>query len=182
MGLFDRFSKKNKSEEDKPQENNPQNEPISEDTQQLLMDTLRELGCQPEIDERGNVNFRYQGESFYAISFGKFLRIWDLPFMNINVLDTRMPLMLEAINSVNREFGPVVIMREPDKDGDRSIASRMDFVFIPQLPNLPNYIESILSLFFDIKHKLHEEINKLTNSQSGNDQSSPLTSGGPSQN
>ncbi len=35
-------------------------------TRNLLMSTLREMGCQPEIDEEGDVRFQYQGRFFYC--------------------------------------------------------------------------------------------------------------------
>lgn len=182
MRLFDRFSKKNKPEEENPQEPSSLNQPNPEVTKQLLMDSLRNFGCQPDIDDSGNVFFRYQGESFLAIVAGKFIRIWDLPFMNVNVLDTRMPIFLEAINKANSEFGPSIVMRNPNNDGDRQIATRMDIIFIPQLSEIPQYLEYILSLFFDMKHHIILEIEKLTNNRHDNSQSSNLTSGNPSQN
>ncbi len=182
MGLFDRFSKKNKAEEEKPQDSTPQPQPTPEDIKQLLISTLHELGCQPESDKDGDIFFRYQGESFLAIIVGKFLRVWDLPYLRINVLDTRLPLVLEAINTVNGGFGPVIVMRDPDENGNRSVASRMDFIFIPEIPDLTQYLDSILSMFFNTKHRLNDEIDKFTTNRSDRSQSSSFTSGSPSQN
>lgn len=148
---------------------------------ELLVVTLRDLGCQPTSEEDGSVSFGFQGERFNATPNGNFMRIWDLPYLTINVLDTRLPIMMEAINKVNYLFGPVVVLGSPDENGERVIASRYDILFTSDIPKPEMYIESILMAFFNSKHELIKEFEELTGN-TGSPQPSTLSSGSPFQN
>lgn len=47
------------------------------DTLGLIKQTLKNMGCQPEIDEEENVIVKYQGETFQMMVGGKFVLVWD---------------------------------------------------------------------------------------------------------
>lgn len=150
------------------------------DIKSLLMTSLKVLGCHPEEkDER--IKFIYQGENFIALVNKSFIRIWDCPFGNIDILDTNMPLMLEAINTANFEFGPTVVLSDPDEKGMRLLHSKMDFIYGSFIPKHLDYLKAILNSFFEVKYTAILEYKKLIDPQSGNN-GSILSSSAPSQN
>lgn len=138
-------------------EGNNESQPYRE----FLLYTLRKLNCSPiESKENDDIFFKFQGENFCVRQNKGFIRIWDLPFAEINTLDTSMPMILEAINSVNSSFGPTIIMNPPNEDGVREIMSRMDSVFLPMLKEPDQYLSTLLHMFFDLKDELRKEISE----------------------
>lgn len=133
--------------------------PANMTNKELFAESLQELGCKAETVEDGVVLFRYQGETFSVRFNGHFIRIWDHPFMKVNVLDTNLSLIMEAINTVNFGFGPVIVMSDADEEGYRSVASRMDLLFFSHIPKPASYLEGILAMFFEMKHELTKIIN-----------------------
>lgn len=151
------------------------------DNRELLLNALSELGCKADTSDKDNISFKFQGENF-AVQFNKkFIRIWDLPFGKVNVLDTNLPLIIEGINSANFGFGPTILLRQPDEKGDQLISSKMDILFIPQIPFPEKYLAAVLNMFFDTKQNLQRELDNLV-SQSQNSDESILTSASPYQN
>lgn len=148
----------------------------------FLMETLKKIGCQAFISEHdNNVYLKYQGEAFCIVQDRGFIRIWDLPYSEVNVLDTNLPLIIESINNANFGIGPTIVISKPDKNGIREIQSKMDMIFLPQLPNPDKYLAKIFDLFFDLKISLQTEIAKWNNPEAQN-QPSSLTSSFPYQN
>lgn len=144
-------------------------------TAELLIDSLCEMGCQPELKEGNTVFFKFQGEMFSANVNKRFLRIWDLPFARVHMLDLNLPLVMEVINRVNFGLGPVVVLAKPDSNGERDIASRMDILFCSDISQPCEYLEAILLMFFETKRKLEDEFCRLIG-KSDSSQSSTLTS------
>ncbi|MDE6770336.1 MAG: hypothetical protein K2J78_11490, partial [Muribaculaceae bacterium] len=148
----------------------------------FLMETIKKIGCQAFISEHdNNVYLKYQGEAFCIVQDRSFIRIWDLPYFEVNVLDTNLPLIIESINSANFGIGPTIVISKPDKNGIREIQSKMDMIFLPELPNPDKYLAKIFDLFFDLKISLQTEIAKWNNPEAQN-QPSSLTSSFPYQN
>lgn len=145
----------------------PENENDRYRYRRLLLDTLRKLNCTPELSPDGeDIFIKYQGESFLIRQSKSFIRIWDLPFAQMNVLDTNLPVLLESINSVNNNIGPKIIVSPANDKGVREILSLMDLLFVPSIINPDQYLASIFQMFFGIKEELRQEIAKWkTNSE-----------------
>lgn len=135
---------------------------IHDEQRELLLKTLKELGCQPE-DEEERIYLKYQGVNFSIIQNHKFIRIWDLPYSETNLLDINLPIIVEAMGKANSGFGPTVVMTDADEKGYRHIASRMDILFIPEIPNPKNYLTLIFDSFFKTRDVLKREISELIN-------------------
>lgn len=126
-----------------------------------LMEVLKEMGCQPEQEEDGNVVVSFQGERFLILFNGAFLRIWDLNWMNTKNSDDDFTLLKDAINYSNFSFGPSILMHVPDDDGNIYISSCMDLMYDYEKSDNKEYIVSMLETFFVIKHNLHREYMRL---------------------
>ena len=56
-------------------------------TRDLVIETLKKVGCQPEVDDKDNICFKYQGESLYVSADNNFKFI-TMMSNNINRLLT----------------------------------------------------------------------------------------------
>ena len=45
-------------------------------TRDLVIETLKKVGCQPEVDDKDNICFKYQGESLYVSADNNF-KCWN---------------------------------------------------------------------------------------------------------
>jgi|GEM_PF-3297550 putative transmembrane protein len=147
---------------EKPISDEEYHKKIHDEQRELLLKTLKELGCQPE-DEEERIYLKYQGVNFSIIQNHKFIRIWDLPYSETNLLDINLPIIVEAMGKANSGFGPTVVMTEADEKGYRHLASRMDILFIPEIPNPKNYLTLIFDSFFKTRDVLKREISELIN-------------------
>ena len=72
-------------------------------TEELIVSTLKKMGCNPEKNEEGNIGFMYQGDDFY-LSFQEdvpFVMIWYPWWGTINADNPVLPYLKEVINAVN---------------------------------------------------------------------------------
>lgn len=129
---------------------------------QLLLESLRKINCIPKFDEedKEKIFIKFQGESFCIVQNKQFIRIWDLPYAEVNVLDTNLPAILESINSANRGFGPTIMLTPANENGVREIMSRIDAVFVPSLTHPDEYLSSLFNSFFITKNNLRDELAK----------------------
>ena len=92
-------------------------------TEELIVSTLKRMGCNPEKNEDGNIGFMYQGDDFY-LSFQEdvpFVMIWYPWWGTINADNPVLPYLKEVINAVNiSSFITTVFMAE--NEGDKEIA------------------------------------------------------------
>lgn len=130
-------------------------------TRNLLVDALRQIGCQPEMNDDETVDVTYQGEHFHINIGGVFLNIWDLGWSSINVSDLNLPKVRLAVNLANFEFGPTVVLSDPNEDGTMYLHSRYGIVLQPELPHLEDYLRYSLDLFFKAKDNVHQQFNLL---------------------
>lgn len=131
------------------------------DTLGLIKQTLKNMGCQPEIDEEENVIVKYQGETFQMIVGGVFVLVWDTFWFSVQSDHSDMPIIREAINDTNFSFGPTLVISAPDKEGNVHIHSRRDFLFHPAIPDITDYLQSMLNSFFEVKQRFQDNLRKL---------------------
>ena len=165
----------NQSSEDnniKSQRNMTDKEKIHTENKEFLLQTLKVMGCDPiESEEIDHIYIKFQGENFLIIPNIRFLRIWDLPFNEVNMLDTNLSLIIETINKTNYSMGPTIILSDPDEYGIRHIQSRMDLVFGPFIPDAENYLSAIFDLFFQAKYNLNIRLEKCLDPSGEKDES-----------
>ena len=92
-------------------------------TEELIVSTLKKMGCNPEKNEEGNIGFMYQGDDFY-LSFQEdvpFVMIWYPWWGTINADNPVLPYLKEVINAVNiSSFITTVFMAENEGDKART--------------------------------------------------------------
>lgn len=131
------------------------------ETKELLLETLRQMGCQPEDTDENGVSVVYQGEEFKMRIGGLMINIWDPGWSSINVNDLNVPRVRAAINMANFEFGPTVVLSEPDEKGEMFLHSRYAIIFHPALPELQSLLKHTFNMFFRAKETVHLMYNRL---------------------
>lgn len=127
------------------------------DTRLIVLDALNAIGCNPSTDEDDNVTVSYQGENF-VISFGNgFTTIWDPFWSRIKATDPYLCCVREAINKVNFNPMPTVVLSEPDVNGDLWFHSHCTTIVNEGIENPDNFIKYILDRFLDIKFEMRME-------------------------
>ena len=130
-------------------------------TQQLMVSTLTQIGCQPTVNDDDTVAVTYQGEHFH-IDFGDlYAQIWDLGWAIVNVNDPDLPKIREAVNHTNFDFGPTVVMTNPDDKGTMYFHSRLGILLHPDIPEIDNYLRSNLDMFFRAKEAVRQNFQQI---------------------
>ena len=72
-------------------------------TKDLVISTLKKIGCQPQTNEDGNIVFKYQGDDFYitAEEDNRFIMIWNPWWGCISSDNEALPILKEVINLTN---------------------------------------------------------------------------------
>lgn len=131
-------------------------------TQQLMVSTLTQIGCQPSVNEDDTIVVTYQGEHFHINFGGSYAQIWDLGWAGFDVNDPELPKIREAVNQTNFDFGPTVVMTNPDDKGTMYFHSRLVILLHPDIPEIGNYLRSNLDMFFRTKELVRRNFQKIT--------------------
>lgn len=134
-------------------------------TQDLVISTLKKIGCQPSINEEGNVTFKYQGDDFYiaAEEENRFIMIWNPWWGSINTDNEAFPVLKEIINLVNVN-SLVTTVYMADEDGKTvGLHSRCHTYFSPNEGELEEHLKMLLDFFFDTHNAIKENLNQLGN-------------------
>lgn len=131
-------------------------------TQQLMVSTLTQIGCQPSVNEDDTVAVTYQGEHFHINFGGLYALIWDLGWATANINDPELPKIREAVNHTNFDFGPTVVMTNPDDKGTMYLHSRLGILLHPDIPEIDNYLRSNLDMFFRTKDTVRQNFQQIT--------------------
>ena len=132
---------------------------------EIVVKSLSELGCKPEINKEGIINVSYQGENFQLICKPRYVRIWDPFWAGIKIDDPDLPKIREAINEANFNFGPTVVMSDADDDREINIHSRFDIMLHPACPDNSVYLKATLDSFFDTKENVRKSFHQLKGQQ-----------------
>lgn len=142
-------------------------------TEELLISTLKKMGCNPEKNEDGNIGFMYQGDDFY-LSLQEdvpFVMIWYPWWGTINTDNPVLPYLKEIINAVNiSSFITTVFMAENEGDKEIGIHSHCHTFFTESALEPEEHLKLILDSFFDTRNAIKENIDKLGSAISEEDE------------
>ena len=135
------------------------------DTQGLMFNTLSKLGCQPTVNDDGTISVQYQGENFHMEFGGMYARVWDPMWAGIKADDPDLPKIREAVNAANFNFGPTVVMTNPDDEGVIRFHSRRDIMLHPACPDNVPFVKAVLDSFFDAKEQVRNNFQQINAKQ-----------------
>lgn len=73
-------------------------------TSELVKDWLSNEGYKYEVDEDGDIRFKYQGRSFFCTSDQRDERYFRIIMPNIYTVENNRTKVLEAVNTVSRDM------------------------------------------------------------------------------
>lgn len=133
-------------------------------TENLVIQSLKKLGCNPKKNENGNLEFMYQGDDFY-ISIQEdtpFIMIWYPWWGTINTDNPVLPYLKEVINVVNiSSFVTTVCMSENEGDQEIGIHSHCHTFLTESGMEPEEHLRMLLESFFETRDTIKDSINKL---------------------
>jgi hypothetical protein len=131
-------------------------------TRQLALNTIEHIGSEPKYTEEGRIRFEYQGVVFLmeAIDECMFVNLiwpWCHYFSKFDI--DEFARVQRVVNNINARGLVSVFYYETDSD-DVAVHIRKNFLFVPQIPELNDYLKLILDNFFRTVRTLDVEIEK----------------------
>ena len=136
-------------------------------TRNLLIKTLKDIGCQPEIDEDNYVKFKYQGEEFkiYASNDCSLIWIYDFAWSGIETNNANADFLKQAINKANENSAITNLYTINEKKGFIAAHCQIMIYFAYNIPNYREYLKSILDDFFYAHQQVRFEFANLSKVQ-----------------
>ena len=131
-------------------------------TRQLALKTIENIGSTPQYTEEGRIQFEYQGVIFLmeAVNDCMFVNLiwpWCHSFSKFDI--DEFSRVRQVINDINMRGTASVFYSITDSD-DVAVHIRKNFLFVPQIPELEDYLKLILDSFFRTVRILDVEIEK----------------------
>lgn len=131
-------------------------------TRQLALNTIEKIGCEPQYTEEGRIQFEYQGVIFLMetaddCAFVNLIWPWCHSFSKFDI--DEFARVRQVVNDINLQDTVSVVYTISDSD-DVALHIRKNFLFVPQIPHIEDYLKLILNDFFRTARTLDLEIEK----------------------
>lgn len=168
VGFAIENDKKEKSDYDKM--NDSISDAINEEdnqTRNLLIKTLEDIGCQPEIDNDNSIIFKYQGEEFNvnASNDSPIIWIYNVAWTGIETNDTDADFLKQAINKANENSAITNLYTINNEKGFIAAHCQMVTYFAYNIPDYKGYLKSILDNFFMAHQRIRDKFTNLVKIQ-----------------
>ena len=137
-------------------------------TRDLFLETLTKIGCQYEIgdddDDDDKIYFAYQGENFIADASNDkwYVHLWDLQWGHVELYDIdELSRLKRAVNHANLNCATITVYTTDEDSKTVDVHCKSAFPFLPQMPDLENYLRSELNDFFQAHRLVGNEMAKL---------------------
>ena len=136
-------------------------------TRDLFLETLTNIGCQYELaDEEGDdrIFFAYQGEHFFVEARNnlRFIQIYDTHWGHIELYDVEeFARLKKAINGANLNNTVTTVYTIDEEAKTVDVHSKSTILFIPQIPDIGDYLRLELNEFFGAHRFVGNEMAKL---------------------
>lgn len=132
-------------------------------TRNLVINTLKEIGCQPEVDDKDRICFKYQGEEFFidADNDYLFVTLWDTWWLCVDLDNANVEHLKEAIN-LNNIRNIVSTVYSIDEDNKQmGVHCKAVILFVPSIINIGDYLKIVLDDCFKAHDLLKEQFIRL---------------------
>ena len=142
----------------------PDDVKIADETRDLVIETLKEMGCDYEEVNELRIDFVYQGERFLVEAKNDcyFINVYDLWWYDLSTCCEveEFAAMQKAINEVNANASCTVLYTVNQETERIGVHTRKNVLFIRQIPDLKGYLTSVLDDFFKVQRAVLTEIEK----------------------
>ena len=133
----------------------------------LVLTTLRSIGCDPETEEKGGLNYAYftfQGEKFTIESNDQcyFITIYDTWWHSISIYSDVDDIanLHRTINLANQHVNCTLLYTTNNEIEEIGVHSRRTILFRKEIPELDKYLISVLNDFFNAQRLVLTELDK----------------------
>lgn len=131
----------------------------------LFLDTLTKMGCPYQVDEEDNsICFEYYGCTFYAEADNEqpYVNIYYYSWGEMDLEDVEdigeTAAIRKAINEANWRNRVITVFTIDKEEKTMYVHGREEFLFIPEIPDLVNYLKTELSRFFRTEYSVRTEL------------------------
>ena len=133
----------------------------------LVLTTLRSIGCNPETEEKGGLNYAYftfQGEKFTIESNDQcyFITIYDTWWHSLSIYSDVDDIadLHRTINLANQHVNCTLLYTTNKEIEEIGVHSRRTILFRKEIPELDKYLISVLNDFFNAQRLVLTELDK----------------------
>lgn len=136
-------------------------------TRDLFLETLTKIGCQYELSGEENDNrifFAYQGEHLFADAQNdaRFVHVYDPNWGQVELYEIeKFANLKKVINEANMNYYTTTFYTINEAGSTADVHSRVSFLFIPEIPQIDDYLRSVLDNFFRVHQFIGSELAKL---------------------
>lgn len=136
-------------------------------TRDLFIETLTKIGCQYEFAEEDGddrIFFAYQGEHFFVNASNEawYIQIFDTHWGHVELYDIdEFARLKKAINGSNLNNSVTTVYTIDEAGSNVDVHCKSIILFIPQIPNLEDYLRLELNEFFRAHQYVGNEMVKL---------------------
>lgn len=138
------------------------------DTVNLVYEVLRKIGCEPaeekQIGDEYYVYFNYQGETFLIIAKRdtKWINVYDLWWYSLSSYKDieEFSILRKLINEENKNGSYIVFYTINNENEQIDVHTKKNVLFIPQIPDIDQYLISVLQYSFETKLNIFIELEK----------------------
>lgn len=136
-------------------------------TRDLFLETLTKIGCQYELSGEENDNrifFAYQGEHLFADAQddAKFVHVYDPNWGQVELYEIeKFANLKKVINEANMNYYTTTFYTINEAGSTADVHCRVSVLFIPEIPQIDDYLRSILDNFFRVHQFIGSELAKL---------------------
>lgn len=136
-------------------------------TRGLFIEMLKKIGCQYEMAEEENDNrifFACQGEHFFVDASDDrfYITVYDTHWGHVELYDIdEFTRLRKAINTANLNCATMTVYTIDEDAKTVDVHSKSTFPFLPQIPDLENYLRGELSDFFRAHQLVGNEMTKI---------------------
>lgn len=140
---------------------------MNKGTRELFLETLSKIGCQYELGESeeddDKIYFAYQGEYFVASASneGCYVHLWDTHWGHVELYDIKdFARLKKAINLSNLNCATTTVYTIDEAGSNVDVHSKAVVLFMPQIPEIENYLRGELNDFFRAHQYVGNEMAK----------------------
>ena len=156
------------NQEQRSEEANVMKTENDSDTVDLVYEVLRKIGCEPaeekQIGDEYYVYFNYQGETFLIIAKRdtKWINVYDLWWYSLSSYKDieEFSILRKLINEENKNGSYIVFYTINNENEQIDVHTKKNVLFIPQIPDIDQYLISVLQYFFETKRNIFIELEK----------------------
>ena len=131
-------------------------------TRQLALNTIELIGSEPKYTEEGRIQFKYKGVIFLMEAandcmFVNLIWPWCYSFSKYDI--DEFSRVRQVINDINMRGTASVFYSITDSD-DVAVHMKKHFLLVPQIPDVEDYMISMLENSFRTARTLDVEIEK----------------------